>query len=43
VCPSLSQPIFELAKIDIRYSKKEIQKIVLRNVGEDLEDFAFVP
>ena len=43
VCPSLSQPIFELGHIDVRYSRKEVQKIVLRNVGQDLEDFAFVP
>lgn len=43
VCPSFSQPIYELAHIDVRYSRKEIRKIIIRNVGDDLEDFAFVP
>jgi hypothetical protein len=43
VCPSVSQPIFQIAHIDVRYSRKEVQKIVIRNVGQDLEDMAFSP
>lgn len=43
VCPSVSQPIFQLSHIDVRYSRKEVQKIVIRNVGQDLEDMAFNP
>lgn len=43
VCPSISQPIFELTHADIRYSRKEVQKVVIKNVGQDLEDVTFDP
>lgn len=43
VCPSVSQPIFELTHTDIRYSRKEVQKVVIKNVGQDLEDVTFDP
>ena len=43
VCPSVSQPIFELTHVEVRYSRKEVQKVVIRNVGQDLEDMAFSP
>ncbi len=43
VCPSVSQPIFELTHVEVRYSRKEVQKVVIRNVGQDLEEMAFIP
>jgi hypothetical protein len=43
LCPTIHEPVFGTAAIDIRYSRKEIQMIEIRRVGAEQESIRFTP
>ena len=43
LCPTVHEPVFGVAEIDVRYSRKEIQMIEIRRVGADHQSIKFTP
>jgi hypothetical protein len=42
-CSMVHQPVYELRSIELRHSRHDIKRIVVRNVGESREDLVIEP
>jgi hypothetical protein len=43
MCPSLNRPIYQFAESIVRFSRKEVQQITIRNVESSESEYIFTP